>query len=253
MLGLFVYTHFRNATLFPSVVQFLPDFHPSHTGLLLSSFILKSLVSELLADLFSLTCSCCLAWVAIYFQTFEFLFCLSVWENLLAANGLNISAVYLTSSMLIPPTDVFFHASIKKSLLAYVKHRAAYTHRKYSCRMLKILRHRIALVWEPCRRDEKPFLSCFCCSPLITWLCLPCSPAHGRIQQASTGDCLEILWLRNTPSQLRNIPAAFYTVLGCKDSSTCWPGGQETGPQSSRSVPCTASSFGYAFGSFLWV
>lgn len=61
MLGLFVYTHFRNATLFPSVVQFLPDFHPSHKGLLLSSFILKSLVSELLADLFSLTCSRCLA------------------------------------------------------------------------------------------------------------------------------------------------------------------------------------------------
>lgn len=128
---------------------------------------------------------------------------------------------------------------LKRNLLAYVKHRAAYTRRKYSCRMLKILRHRIASAWEPCRRDEKPFLSCFCCSPLITWLCLPCSPALGRIQQASTGDCLEILRLRDTPSQLRNIPAAFYTVLGCKDSYVlAWRAGDRTTVLKACSLHC---------------
>lgn len=34
---------------------------------------------------------------------------------------------------------------------------AVYTHRKYSCRMMKILRHHIAAAWEPCTRDGETF------------------------------------------------------------------------------------------------
>jgi len=60
--------------------------------------------------------------------------------------------------MLIPLTDTFFQASIKKkNHLVYMTHGAVYTLRKYSCRMLKILRHHIAGAWEPCTRDGETF------------------------------------------------------------------------------------------------
>lgn len=103
--------------------------------------------------------------------------------------------------MLIPLTDMFFHARIKKKInhLAYVTHGTVYTLRKYSCKMLKILRHHIAAAWEPCTGDSETILYYFCITPLITWLlCLLCSCVQGTIQQAS-GSCLEILRaVRNT-------------------------------------------------------
>lgn len=80
----------------------------------------------------------------------------------------------------------------------------------------------------------KPFLSSFCITPLITLLlCLLCSPVQGRIQQASTGSCLEILRaVRDTTGGLRNIPAALnkgsdlqdsrlYAYLVCRRQDQC--------------------------------
>lgn len=46
---------------------------------------------------------------------------------------------------------------VKNNCLAYVTHRAVYTLKKYSCRMLKILRNHIAAAWEPCARDGETF------------------------------------------------------------------------------------------------
>lgn len=124
------------------------------------------------------------------------------------------------------------------------------THRKYSCKMLKILRHHTAALWEPCTRDGETFsvlLLYYSFNNFVPFTLLACAWQNTAGFYWVFSGILGVV--AEVPSGLRNIPAASSAGSDLQGMSTCRPGVQETGTTCTSPVPCPAPSVRYAFGS----